>query len=836
MIEKKIVALITCLSLLLSTMGVLVPSAFCITQTPIILPFWTSWETTGWIHPQGRQNSVDQKTDDFSSPSLVPRDSPYEGVSTPPDDMALGYRFGSCFLVAEGQFGSSHSYCYFNLFDMTAYSDYTLPIKIRPHTFLSIWHYHQGSIADCMIDAKLYNKQTGQWWTLRDFNYNGKYIVDQNGTRIHPAHRSNDPLNSWQFANFDLSIIYENDPENWYITKIWIGFDNENDGKTGFARTYFDMLHITYGVSNQSVDSYVSNDPLLEGDLMVTMVSASVIAWKTAPSPSGYDLGFKVYIYAFSNETWFMPGIMDYDHYWPWTLSVDANRSDAQARVEPPPTGVNLIQVNATWTSPKVWEYVVDGCILIAGIWFPEAKVLSAANLARKFMGLANQEEAAKTYTWPHAAEYFPDNPESIAGEVHIDVQGLPSGSYGFSFTCTAGFDSFYSAGSLYYKSVPLNIEWTTNPDELPVSLSISASSGGTTNPAPGTYTYNYGSTVTVTASAYSGYYFSYWNLDGATVYSNPITVTMNSDHTLTAYFQYSGGGGGCPYVYTWDGQQYVMDNNLLPASEMSNGADVEDRYRLEQPLVPMYQVTRSSVYSLQIREFEHEHDYFDQVKLLAVDHSSNVNVAVSPYGEILTYSNPASAIFAVDDNGVDVLSQLSSVDGNYYEGYNGSYIILNFGNVNSENAKLVLRTDRPPLKMSIHIQVQDPAGNWTDIATIIPRTYWATDIIDVSSYLPSRSNTELKVRLYFTASHKIDYVGLDTTPQASVKTYEANLISAIHSTQGNVKPLLMKNDQTYAELTPGQQIQLTFLLPNNRNEERTFILYAEGHYSTIAP
>jgi phosphoenolpyruvate carboxylase len=214
------------------------------------------------------------------------------------------------------------------------------------------------------------------------------------------------------------------------------------------------------------------------------------------------------------------------------------------------------------------------------------------------------------------------------------------------------------------------------------------------------------------------------------------------------------------------------------------------------------------------------------------------VNVAVSPYGEILTYSNPAPAIFAVDDNGVDVLSQLSSVDGNYYEGYNGSYITLNFGdelNV-SQGAKLVLRTDAYLVKDSIHIQVQNENGQWKDIASVIPRAYWSTDIIDMSNYLPSCSNTELKVRLYFTANHKIDYVGLDTTSQASVKTYEANLTSAIHSTQGNVKPLLMKNDQTYAELIPGEQIQLTFRLPNNQNQERTFILYAEGHYSTIAP
>jgi len=369
-------------------------------------------------------------------------------------------------------------------------------------------------------------------------------------------------------------------------------------------------------------------------------------------------------------------------------------------------------------------------------------------------------------------------------------------------------------------------------------TLTISASSGGTTNPTPGTYIYGNGSSVTVTATAYTFYVFDYWLLDGSTYYQNPITVTMDSDHTLTAYFQYSGGGGGCPYVYTWDGQQYVMDNNLLPASETSNGADVEDRYMLEQPLVPMYQVARGSVYSLQIREFEHEHDYFDQVKLLAVDHSSNVNVAVSPYGEILTYSNPAPPISAVDKDGINVLSQLSSVDGNYYQGYNGSHITITFTSTDVSNGiKLVIRDDLPPVfeKCPVYVQVLNATGDWNTVATFHTRTYWATDIINMTGYLPDPEGN-LKVRLCFVSTDKIDYVGLDTTPQASIEVHQAFLLSAFHSTQGNVKRLLVENDQTYAELIPGEQIQLTFRLQNNQNEERTFILYTEGHYSTIAP
>jgi hypothetical protein len=302
------------------------------------------------------------------------------------------------------------------------------------------------------------------------------------------------------------------------------------------------------------------------------------------------------------------------------------------------------------------------------------------------------------------------------------------------------------------------------------------------------------------------------------------------------------GGGGGCPYVYTWNGTRYVLDNNILPAAEMSNGADVQDYYKLEQPLVPTYQGRTYSQYSLQIREFEHEHDHIDQVKLLAVDHGSSVDVAVSPYGEILTYGNPAPAVSAVDDNGVDVLPQLSSVDENYYQGYNGSHVTLTFAPTDvSSGVKLVIREDSSPIggppyaKCPVYVQVLNATQDWNTVATFYTRTYWATDIINMEGYLPDPQGN-LTVRLCFVSNNKIDYVGLDATPQASVETHEAHLISAFHSTQGNVKPLLMEDDQTYAELIPGEQIQLTFRLPNNQREERTFILYTEGHYSTIAP
>lgn len=294
--------------------------------------------------------------------------------------------------------------------------------------------------------------------------------------------------------------------------------------------------------------------------------------------------------------------------------------------------------------------------------------------------------------------------------------------------------------------------------------------------------------------------------------------------------------GGGCPYLYTLGGTEFLIDNNLLPSSEVNQGTDVEDYYRLQRALVPTYQGRWFSHYSLQIREFENEHSYIDKVRFYAVDHSSDVKVAVTPYGEILTYSNPVPPISAVDDDGVDVLSLLSSVDGDYYQGCNGSYVTMTFASTDISNgAKLVIRDDWPPdfVKCPVHVQVLNTTGKWDTVAVFNTRVHWATDIINMTGYWPDAEG-RLRVRLCFVSEDKLDYVGLDTTPQEDITITKAVAVSAIHSTHGYVTFRLLLNDQVYAELVPGEQIQLKFILPNNKEETRTFILYIEGHYVSI--
>jgi len=68
-------------------------------------------------------------------------------------------------------------------------------------------------------------------------------------------------------------------------------------------------------------------------------------------------------------------------------------------------------------------------------------------------------------------------------------------------------------------------------------NLTITTTSGGTTEPPPGTYSYTAGTTVNATAIPESGYSFDYWLLDSDVRTENPITITMDRNYTLTAYF-----------------------------------------------------------------------------------------------------------------------------------------------------------------------------------------------------------------------------------------------------------------------------------------------------------
>jgi hypothetical protein len=108
---------------------------------------------------------------------------------------------------------------------------------------------------------------------------------------------------------------------------------------------------------------------------------------------------------------------------------------------------------------------------------------------------------------------------------------------YAYSIVQTS--DGGYTlAGCTYYFGAGGSDAWLIKTSAESYNLTITTTTGGITNPPPETYSYSAATMANVTAAPNTGYYFDHWELDGVDVGStNPITITMNTNHTLEAMF-----------------------------------------------------------------------------------------------------------------------------------------------------------------------------------------------------------------------------------------------------------------------------------------------------------
>jgi uncharacterized repeat protein (TIGR02543 family) len=132
--------------------------------------------------------------------------------------------------------------------------------------------------------------------------------------------------------------------------------------------------------------------------------------------------------------------------------------------------------------------------------------------------------------------------------ETEVTIEAIPYADYGFSHW-SGDIPQGYENDNPLTITVDSDKYIKANFVQLKCELTVSSGTGGTTDPAPGSYTYDTGTQVTIRALPNTGYQFSGWTGDASGT-TNPITITMDSNKSITAIFTVTpttetGGGDG---------------------------------------------------------------------------------------------------------------------------------------------------------------------------------------------------------------------------------------------------------------------------------------------------
>ena len=228
---------------------------------------------------------------------------------------------------------------------------------------------------------------------------------------------------------------------------------------------------------------------------------------------------------------------------------------------------------------------------------------------------------------------------------------------------------------------------------------------------------------------------------------------------------------GSCPFLYVYDGEQYQFVTDLLWRAPLglvtSMGFVAPDETKDFVKISGTQIQPKSGKYSIQITEELWETAYFDQVKLIAVDHPVDTGIFVNeqytppPFAEFKIYGVAEKRFpkSAVDHHGEDVSDALKAFDYRYaVEHAPGAYqgvvephaIVLDLGDVpNDTPLTLFLSGWIFPTDTSINVALfQNPRINprFPSVAVKDKTGEWRTVIDRVG--LPAGKNKTITVDL----------------------------------------------------------------------------------------
>ncbi len=192
-----------------------------------------------------------------------------------------------------------------------------------------------------------------------------------------------------------------------------------------------------------------------------------------------------------------------------------------------------------------------------------------------------------------------------------------------------------------------------------------------------------------------------------------------------------------CPVLYSYNGEEFRKENPLLTACEKSGYVDiVTDYYHLQSEMA-----VKNGELMFQLRELEDEITYLQDVELITVDHSKNVNIACAVDGSIATFSHKLPPLSAVDDKGINRLAAVSKEDGTYFTASEPGFLVVTFPNTGDNTGVCMEAQQKLPCEIEqeendifnkpapvaevefgdLIIEVLGNDGQWLDISSLMP-------------------------------------------------------------------------------------------------------------------
>ncbi len=337
-----------------------------------------------------------------------------------------------------------------------------------------------------------------------------------------------------------------------------------------------------------------------------------------------------------------------------------------------------------------------------------------------------------------------------------------------------------------------------------------------------------------------------------------------------------------------WNGKKFVIDNNILPASEniLRENIIVKELYKLE-----VKPCQKSKKYLLRVMEFEREHSHLYNLELIKIIHPKKFSIGIEN-NKIVAYKNLIFPSSIRNKKGRDWTKKLSTLnDEIFFGGEKEDVLDVKFDNVqNLENCHLVFRANlranyqriaeatrnlerifsserkwtdslkkiaiaslgtavageviKPEdafaavhLCKSINIYVDVYVGNNKKglLSIVHPREKFSSGLVDISQCTKERKSP-LSLKLKWTNSHNLSFIGLvNASPLTNpdIKQETIKLSSLSHSEDKNINEKHLKDGRV--GLIPGQFINLEFPAKKeiiNSDQEISFILKAKGYYT----